>query len=156
LSAVVHNVARWRAIIALAAVAVLAAGLSQTSAGHAALGAVGLLGQPASYTSLAFLDPQSLPPQLDARRASVRASFVIHNANSTPQTYQWSVVLAQGQRAHRVAAGNALVAPGHGAAITRFVEIVCTGGKVRIAVSLARPAESIDAWITCSSRKSRL
>jgi hypothetical protein len=150
-----HLTVRWRGLIALAAGAMLAAGLGQTSRGHAVLRAMGLLDEPTTYTSLAFLNPQSLPQQLEATRASVNASFVIHNANTTPSTYQWSVLLAQGRRTHRLAGGNVLVAPGHGAAISPSLEIDCTSGKVRIEVNLAHPAESIDVWLTCPPRRGR-
>jgi hypothetical protein len=133
---------------------VLAAGLGQTSAGHATLRAMGLFEAPTSYTSLAFLRPQPLPPQLASKRANVDVSFVIQNANGTPRDYQWSVLLDQGQRTRRAAVGSIRVASGRRAVITRSVGIKCAGGKVRIVVSLARPAEFIDAWTACRSRRS--
>jgi hypothetical protein len=151
---VLHHTARWRGAVVLVAVIVLAAGMAQTSAGHAMLRATGLFEEPTRYTSLAFLHSQPLPTQLAAKRANVNVSFVIHNANGTPRDYQWSVLLVQGQRTRSTAIGTIHIAPGRGAAITRSVAINCARGKVRIVVSLALPAESIDAWTACRSRRS--
>jgi hypothetical protein len=151
---VLHRTVRWRSAIALVSVIVLAAGLGQTSAGHAMLRAAGLFQAPTSYTSLAFLRPKPLPTPLASKRATVDVSFVIQNANGTPRDYQWSVLLDQGQRTRRAAVGSIRVASGRGAVITRSVKINCARGKVRIVVSLARPAEYIDAWTACGSRRS--
>jgi hypothetical protein len=139
-------------MVFLAALIVLAAGIGQTSVGHAILRETGLYEVPTSYTSLAFLQPQSLPKQLASRRASIFVSFVVRNVNGASRDYQWSLVLDQAQQSRHVAAGRARVASGHGITISRSVEIVCSRGRVRIAVTLVRPAESIDAWATCWSR----
>lgn len=114
-----------------------------------------LLEDPPSYTSLAFAQPQSLPERLHTRLSIVKVSFVIHNSGG-PGDYQWSVLLAQGGSARRVSEGNVHVAPGHGASITRFEDILCTRGPVQIVVSLARPAEQIDFSAACPSAKSSL
>ena len=151
-AAVSHHVVRWRGLITLIAVITLAAGMGQTSFGHAILAKVGLFEEPASYTSLAFLRPQSLP-KLSSRQAPVVVSFVIHNAGGIASEYQWSILLVQGQRTRHTAAGNVRVAAGREASITRFVTIPCTQGQVRIVVSLERPAESIDALTACSPRR---
>lgn len=151
MSAVSHRAVRWRGAVTLTVVTVLTAGLGQTSFGHAILGKVGLFQEPTSYTSLAFLNPQSLPEQLSSKQATVGVSFVIHNTGGIPRDYQWSVLLVQGERKHDVAAGSVRIASGSGVAITRSARISCTRGQVRIVVSLARPAEFIDAWAACSS-----
>jgi hypothetical protein len=151
LLAVLHSAKRWWGAIALVAVVAMAAGIGQTSAGHAILRRAGILEEPASYTSLAFLHPQSLPEQLVSKRASIEFAFVIHNAGGTPRDYRWSVLLVHGKRARPVGSGSIRVAPGRGAAITRSANVSCTRGRVRIVVSLARPAESIDAWTACWS-----
>jgi hypothetical protein len=151
LSAVSHRAVRWRGLVTLAIAIVLAAGLGQTNRGHAILGRVGLFQEPTSYTSLAFLNPQSLPEQLSSKKAIVGVSFVINNTGGIPHDYQWSVLLVQGRRTHHVAVGNVRIASGSSVAITRSASISCTRGQVRIIVSLARPAEFIDAWTTCSS-----
>lgn len=149
LSAGSDRTVRWRGTVALAIVVVMAAGLGQTGAGHAILRKAGLFEEPAGYTSLAFLNPRSLNEPLASKRADVTVSFVIHNAGSTSRDYRWTVLLAQGQRTRRVASGSVRVASGRGAAVTQSAEIICTRGKVRIVVNLARPSESIDAWMTC-------
>lgn len=152
LAAVPHHAVRWRGLITLIAVIALATGMGQTSLGHAILAKVGLF-EEASYTSLAFLRPQTLPKQLSSRQATVVVPFVIHNASGIATDYHWSVALVQGQRTRHVAAGNVRVASGRGASITRSATISCTRGQVRIVVSLERPAESIDALTACSSRR---
>jgi hypothetical protein len=149
LSAASQHITRWWGAAALVVGVAVAAGLGQTSVGHGVLGEVGLFEEPASYTSLAFLHPQSWPEQLKSKRANVGISFVIHNAGSTARDYQWSVLLDRGQKTRHVDAGTLRVAAGRGAAIIRTAEISCTRGRVRIIVSLARPAESIDAWTAC-------
>jgi hypothetical protein len=153
LSAVADRTVRWWGAVALVAVVALAAGIGQTRAGHAILRQAGLLEEPASFTSLAFSSPQSLPEQLASKRTNVSVSFVIHNTGGTPRDYRWSVLVAQGARTHHVAAGSVRVASGSEAAITRSARILCTRGQVRIVVRLARPAEFIDAWMTCWSRR---
>lgn len=142
---------RWLEVGGLVGIVVLALGIGQTGFGHAVLRKAGLLEDTPSYTSLAFAHPQSL----QERRDSVDVTFVIHNSGA-PRDYQWSVLLAQGRSARRVAEGNVYVAPGHGASITRSENILCTRGQVQIVVSLARPAEQIDAWAACPSAKSSL
>lgn len=134
----------------LIAAVVLAAGIGQTGVGHDVLGKLGLFEEPASYTSLAFLHPSTLTEQLHQKQTTVPVSFVIRNTGSTPHNYQWSVSLIQGQQTRHVAAGNARVASGNGTTITSAARISCTQGQVRIVVSLARPAEYIDAWMACA------
>lgn len=46
MTAVVHSTVRWRGMIALVAVLLLAAGIGQTSLGHAILGRAGLFQPP--------------------------------------------------------------------------------------------------------------
>lgn len=154
MSAVSHQAVRWRGLATLVAVVALAAGISQTTAGHTILREAGLFEEPASYTSLAFQYPQRLQEQLSAKRANVGVSFVIRNAGSTPGDYQWSMLLVQGSRTSLVAAGSVGLAPGRETAITRFAKISCTQGRARIVVSLARPAEYIDAMMACAPHRS--
>jgi hypothetical protein len=146
-----NRMVRWRGAVTLIAVIALAFGVGQTGPGHAILRKTGLLKEPASYTSLAFLHPQPLPPQLRSRKATVGVSFAIHNSGGTAHDYQWSVTLIQAQHTHTVAAGVARVPARGGMAITRSARISCTRGKVKIVVSLARPAEFVDAWTACPS-----
>jgi hypothetical protein len=154
LSAVLHRLAGWWGAVALIAGVAVAATLAQTSAGHAMLRKAGLFEAPESSTSLAFMQPRSLPEQLGSARATVRVSFVIHNAGGPSRDYQWSLLVAQGGQTRRVNEGAIRVASGQTAAVTRSAEIFCTRGQVQIVVNLARPAESIDAWTACRSPRS--
>jgi hypothetical protein len=149
---VLHRLAGWPGVVAIVAVAAVVAGMCQTRVGHVMLRKVGLFEESANYTSLAFLHPQSLPKQLESKRANVRVSFVIRNAGGKPRDYQWSVLLVQGTHTRRVDGGIRVAARG-AATITRSAEISCTRGRVRIVVSLARPAEFIDAWTVCQSAR---
>jgi hypothetical protein len=147
------RMAGWRRLVTLVAV-LIAAGISQTSLGHAILRQAGLLKESASYTSLSFLHPQSLPDQLASKRAAIDIAFVIHNAAGTATYYQWSILLTQTDRTHRVSASGLRVGPGHEVTISRSVPVDCARGRLHIIVKLARPAETIDAWIPCSSHRS--
>jgi hypothetical protein len=145
---------RWRGIIALGVAAVVAAGIGQTSAGHSMLGKLGLFKEPTSYTSLAFLHPQTLAEQLSARPAKADVAFVIQNHGATAHDYQWSLRLVHDGSSHRLAAGHVRVGSMHQAAIARSAKILCRRGQVIISVTLASPAEFIDASTTCSSHGS--
>lgn len=144
---------RWRGVVVFVAVVVLVAILAQTRVGHVALERAGLYEQPTNYTSLAFLHPQSLPDQLTSKRASVDVSFVIRNATGASHDYLWSVLLVQGQSSSHLFSGTAAIAASRQATVTRSASVSCTRGRLRIVVRLARPAESIDAWVTCLARK---
>jgi hypothetical protein len=144
---------RW-GLSALIVAVVVAAGAAQTSFGRAQLQRAGLTEEHPSYTSLAFLDPQSLPEQLTSKRAKVNVSFVIRNATSTAYDYQWSVSLLHGKRTHRIDAGSISVVPGRSATITRVEHISCNSGRVRISVNLKYPAEDVDAWAACPPNRS--
>lgn len=130
-----------------------AAGVAQTPVGHSALASAGLFNEPASYTSLAFAAPQSLPEQLQARHANLDASFRIHNSSGGSRSYQWSITVLRHGRARRVASGAVRVEPGSAATVARQVAISCAGGQLRVAVNLSRPAESIDFWTACAPGK---
>lgn len=151
MTAVVHGTVRWRGMIALVAVLLLATGIGQTSLGHAILGRAGLFQPPASYTSLAFQDPQPVPGTLKAA-SPVAVSFVIHNTGGASRAYRWSVNVIRAGQARLVAAGTVTVAAGHGIGITQQAHVPCSAaGPVDVVVSLAHPAESIDAWTACPS-----
>jgi hypothetical protein len=154
LSAVSHRIVRWRGLVALVVVVMLAAGIGQTNFGHAILRKAGLFEEPTSYTSLAFVHPQSLREQLSTKRANINVSFVIYNSGGAARDYQWSVLMVQGGHTSPVAAGSARVASERGTALTRSAKIFCTRGRVQIVVRLARPAEYIDTWTACPSHRS--
>lgn len=145
--------ANSRGLTALAVAAglvVAVVGLAQTSPGHSLLREVGLYAEPATYTALAFTNPQSLPSHLSAAPAQVAVSFAVSNVSPDPHSYSWSIVLEAAGQTSRVAAGEVGV-PAHGhATVTRTVTASCPGGQAVMAVRLAAPAESIDFRAACS------
>ena len=145
---------RWWGLIILVGSVVVLASVLQTSVGHAMLRAAGLSLEPTGYTSLSFLHPQSRLGQLTRAHESTVTSFAIHNATSSTHDYRWSVSLVYRGRARRVHAGSVRLAPGRGAEITQSIAITCTRGRVRIVISLERPAESIDTWMACRPSRS--
>jgi hypothetical protein len=142
--------ARWWGLAGLIAAAVTAAGVAQTPAGHSALARAGLFEEPASYTALAFSAPQSLPEQLQSPRQDMDVSFVIRNSSGRYRGYQWSITVLRDGRSRRVAAGGIRVSSGSAATVARRVATSCAGGRIRVAVNLSRPAESIDYWTACA------
>jgi hypothetical protein len=149
----VNPMARWWGIAGLTAAAVTAAGVAQTPAGHAALASAGLFSKPASYTALSFAAPQSLPEQLRSAHEGVDASFVIRNSSGASRSYQWSITVRRDGHTRRVASGEVRVRAGSAATVASRVATSCTGGRLRVAVSLASPAESIDFWTACAPGK---
>lgn len=139
-------------VVILAAVASVA-GIAQTSVGHYVLRGVGLYKAPASYTSLAFTDPQSLPTRLSSAPTRLQMSFALSNTSADPRTYHWSIVLQGMDHARRLAAGEIQIPAGNRVTVTRTIKASCTSGQARMTVQIVAPAESIDFWMTCSSRK---
>jgi hypothetical protein len=149
-----QRLAKWRSALVLAAVISLAAAISQTSAGHAVLRTAGLFKQPATYTSLAFADPQSLTENVSSgQTTTVAVAFVIENAGRSSRDYQWTMQVTQGSKSSQVASGNVTIASGRQAAITRSARISCAPGQVRVVISLADPAELIDALAACQPKQ---
>lgn len=134
------------------AVVALMAGLLQTGNGYSFLQKIGFSGAAASYTSLAFTDPQSLPTHL-SRSIRMRLSFDVTNTSAGPRGYHWSLMLQRAGRDKRLAAGEINVPAGNRLTVARTVRASCTKGRARMIVRLAAPAESIDFWMDCSPRK---
>jgi hypothetical protein len=153
LPAMMHRAMRSWGAAALIAVVALAAGIGQTNPGREIMRAAGLSSAPTTYTSLAFLNPQSSQQQLGPLPANVKASFVIHNGEGLARDYQWSVSLVQGRNTRSVAIGSIRIASGDDTSIIRSARVACTQAKVKIVVSLVHPAESIDSWATCRSSR---
>jgi len=145
--------ARWWGLAGLTAAAVTAAGVAQTPAGHSALASAGLFNAPASYTALSFAAPQSLPEQLPSAHANLNASFVIRNSSGGARGYQWSITVRRHGHTRRVASGAVRVPTGSAATVSRRVATACAGARLRVAVNLSRPAESIDFWTACAPGK---
>ena len=145
--------ARWWGLAGLIAATVTAAGVAQTPAGHSALASAGLFNEPASYTALSFAAPQSLPDQLRSAHAGVDASFVIRNSTGGSRSYQWSITILRDGHTRHVASGAVRARAGSAVTVARHVATSCTGGRLRVAVNLTRPAESIDFWTACAPGK---
>jgi hypothetical protein len=154
LSAALQRTAGWPGAVVLIAVLMLAAGIFQTSRGHAVLAKAGLFQKPVTFTSLAFASPQDLPAQLAAKNATVPVSFVIHNSGSSARTYRWSVFVVQAGGTRQVQTGRVRLGSGRGSAIRRSAAVSCAGGRLQIVVELASPAEAIDACTACWSPRS--
>lgn len=146
-----HRRASWRSAVIITVILLLAASIGQSSAGHTLLERAGLLQKPATYTSLAFLDPAGIPQTLKSKRTTIEVAFVIRNSGGIPDLYDWSLSLVQKQSVRHVATGNVRLRSGHAATISRLVRITCSQGQVQIVVSLTRPAEDIHARATCKS-----
>ena len=132
-----------------AAIVVLGVGLAQTAAGRSVLRDSGLLGSPDGYTELEFVDPTKLAARVAPGGSTVRVPFRIHNVEGGARTYRWSVVAIASGRPERVAAGRQDLASGQSRYLDPRAAIACTGGRVRIEVRLADPAQSIGFWVEC-------
>jgi hypothetical protein len=145
--------ARWWGLAGLIAAAVTAAGVAQTSAGHSALAKAGLFEEPASYTALSFAVPQALPEQLPSPHTDLGVSFVIRNSSGASRSYSWSITVERDGRSRRVATGDVGVRAGSAATVAKRVATSCADGRLRVAVNLSSPAESIDYWTACAPGK---
>jgi hypothetical protein len=139
-------------LLIIVAAAALAAGLAQTSTGHFLLKQAGLYAAPASYTSLAFIDPQSLPTHLSPAPTRVSVPFAVTNTSADSRSYQWSIVLERGGRSYRLAVGEVRVPAGDRGTVAGTVTASCATGQARMTVQVAAPAESIDFWLACASQ----
>ncbi len=140
-------------LVAMVAAAGLAAGLAQTTAGHDLLGRAGLYQKPASYTSLAFADPQSLPAHLEAAPTRVSVPFTVTSTSAGPRSYRWSIVLEAAGRDYRLAAGQVRIPASGRRTVAGTVTASCASGQARMTIQLAAPAESIDFWLACPPQK---
>lgn len=142
-------ISEWPFLAAFIAILLLGVGVSQMGFGQAVLKNAGLVGNSGTYTSLAFLNPRGLPTQIGRGGNRVNITFVIRNATTTSRDYQWSLLLLQGKHNRRVNVGEIRVQSGQEASVNKTIKISCRKEKVRITVSLARPAEHIDAFMAC-------
>jgi hypothetical protein len=145
----------WIAVVAFISIA---AGIAQTGHGRSILQAAGLAPPSGSYTALSFANPQALPTRLESKAALLQVSFVIQNASDSPspEVYHWVILLSHGRRSHAAAAGQVTVRSGARTTVNKTVRGSCAGGQLQLTVHLARPAESIDFWTTCWSRKRKI
>lgn len=135
--------------LVLVAGIVLTVGIGQTSFGHSMLQKVGLYKQPTGFTSLAFVNPQSLPERLKTNRTVIEISFVVSNRENTTKDYHWALSWVQAGHTQRIADGVISIKSGRSTIITHPAKIFCTQRQVKIIVSLEIPAEHIDALTAC-------
>ena len=146
-------VSGWRSALALLALVVVAAGLSQTGQGHSLLRDVGLYKDPASYAELAFADPSKLPGQLPSKRAPIRVAFRVHNVSGASRGYRWSIALVHSGKSSQATSGVVQLPAQGDVMVAKTATATCTGGRLQVVVRLADPAESIDFWVTCPPTK---
>jgi hypothetical protein len=134
------------ATLAIAALAAL--GLAQTGPGHSAVGGLGFSSQADRFTELAFAAPARLPSRVPAGTSRVALGFDLHNAERRATSYRWSIVQDGGTV---LASGRLQLASGARAGIDRTVSVRCVPGRrIRVAVRLASPAQSIGFWTRCA------
>jgi hypothetical protein len=144
-----------KSLVLLVVMVLLCVGLAQTNQGHVLLSDVGLYEQPASYAELTFTAPGDLPSALPSSNSPIDVSFSIHNVSGAASAYQWSVILTKTGQSHVKASGTA-TAPAQGrVTVTKSVAMACVGGRLQVLVRLARPAESVDFWVTCPAAEQR-
>ena len=146
--------AKWWSALFLVAALSASAGVAQTSVGSSLLREAGLSQSSASYTSLAFTDPQELPEQLMARHATIHVSFVIKNMSGTSRTYGWSVLLIRTGHNKRLV-GYAKIRAGEESTVRTMLRFSCVDGRFHVVVKLAMPTESIGFWTDCWPSKGR-
>lgn len=142
---------RWRkGPVVLVAVVLIAIALSQTPPGRGVLRLAGLAQGSPVFTALYFTNPDRLPTQLRTGHVQFPVSFTVQNSSQAAKTYRWRIDVQDGKNTAHVAAGQLSLPGGGTAAETKAVKTVCrSGGGLRIIVSLAAPADSIDFRVVC-------
>lgn len=138
------------ALVVLLVVLVLLALAAQTAAGKSLLRHAGLIGGRESYTALAFENPRNLPADLRGH-PNLRVGFTLRNVEGGPRTYRWTIVSQTKRGSRELASGSVPTANGELAHASARIQIPCTGGRVRVNVRLADPAESIGFWTRCTA-----
>jgi hypothetical protein len=143
------GIASKQAISATLALA-LAAGLTtfaQSKPGHRALRSVGVVGEPARYTELAFVAPAQLPTRLRRATQTLHVPFTIANHEHAAVSYKWTVSVS-GSRTEVASSGVVPVSAGRQATVDPFVRVRCDQ-RTRVTVRLSS-GEHIDFWVTCT------
>ena len=137
---------RWIGLIAVLAVA---SGLIQTGAGHSLLQRAGLVAEPVDYTALSFANPAALPTQLPSAHATVPTAFMIHNVSGAQRTYRWFIDVTRNDHSQRIGTGTLDLPAESQQVIKENLALSCPSGRLKVTISLASPAESIDYWASC-------
>ncbi len=137
---------RWITVIAVFAAA---SGLALTGDGYSLLQKAGLVARPVSYTALSFENPEALPTQLPSAHTTVKTAFMIHNVSGAPRTYHWFVDITRNDRSMRIRTGTLKLLAESQRVISEILALSCPSGRLKVTISLANPAESIDYWANC-------
>jgi hypothetical protein len=141
----------WTATGAVAVVALVGLGLSQTGPGGSWLRSMGIATPSEPYTELAFADPAA--PATPEPPAHVRVRFWIHNAEGVSRTYRWTAITRTTGQAARLAGSGALaLADGGAATIVARIPIICVDARVRVSVTLGMANQTIGYWQSCPVR----
>lgn len=140
----------WPRLAVVIIVFLLIVGAVQSSFMRPLWKAVGLVGQAEPYTAISFSDPRSLPTQVTVKQTSLTVAFMISNATSATQGYDWMVSVAEPRVFQHVTTGEITVAAGKTAKVSQSVKIHCKPGKIKLTVNLAQPEEHIDALMNCT------
>jgi len=138
-----------RGAIAAVAVVLAAAGFAQTDTGRALLRDTGLEGKSPSYTALSFASPGELPTQLYSPEGLMPAAFAIRNSSAQPRHYPWIIDEIRNGQVRQLASGQATVAAGATTTVNGMFVASCSGGRMKIEVSLPGTGDSIGYWTTC-------
>jgi len=136
-------------LLTLLGVLALLTGLAQTPPGHSVLRDTGLVGSPATYTSLYFTDPAGLPSTVPSGHVALTVSFSVHNSSSASDSYQWTIQVVHGSQRTQAARGTLTVPPGGTRPQNSDLDTLCPSGDLEVVVRLASPAESIDFRAAC-------
>jgi hypothetical protein len=141
-------------ISAAVAVAVIAAliTLAQDHVGQTALRKIGVVGSPAHYSELAFVDPAHLPDTLRPTPSPMHIAFTVTNHVSASQTYGWEID-ATGASSRVLASGTLEVAHGRQAYLDPEIILGCSR-RTRVTVRLTS-GDSIDFWAKCLRQPKR-
>jgi hypothetical protein len=139
----------WARLTVVIAVPLLFIGVFQSPPGRSILKKIGLVGDPSSFTAIAFANPQDLPLQLASARAKLNLAFTISNDTSTVKDYQWTVTVTANKKSATTSSGHTQLASNVTTTIARQIVITCNAGQAEVAVSLKSPDEHIDAIMTC-------
>jgi hypothetical protein len=139
----------WTRLTVVIAVLLLFVGVFQSPPGRSILKKIGLVGDPSSFTAIAFANPKDLPLQLASARTKLNLAFTISNDTSAVADYQWTVTVTTNKKAGTANSGYAQLAPNVTTTIARQIVITCKKGQAEVTVSLKSPDEHIDAIMAC-------
>ena len=139
----------WARLTVVIAVLLLLVGIFQSSPGRFILKKIGLVGNPSSFTAIAFANPRDLPLRLASARTKLNLAFTISNDTSTVKDYQWTVTVTANKQSATASSGHTQLASNVTTTIARQIVISCKAGQAEVAVSLKNPDEHIDALMTC-------